>query len=229
MGFPGRGAQAVLPKLAGNRPADVILGVNLGKNKDTPLEAAAGDYRELVRIFAPAADYLALNVSSPNTAGLRRLQARTELEALLTQVAQERMAQHAQLGKRIPVLVKLAPDLSDAELDDALEAIAASGMDGVIAANTTLRRDGLLHPAAGETGGLSGAPLAARSTQMVRHICRRSAGKLPVIAVGGILSAADARQKLDAGAALVQIYTGLVYVGPGLVRQIVSGLQTGSG
>ncbi len=224
LGFPGRGAGFVATRLQGKRPPGLVLGVNLGKNKDTPLEQAAQDYLLLVEKFAPLADYLAINVSSPNTTGLRRLQARHALDDLLAQLEQERRAQEAGLKKRLPLLVKLAPDLTDQELDDALEAIQGNRMDGVIAANTTLSREDLHSPVAGESGGLSGVPLSERSTAMVRQIYQRTGGKLPVIGVGGVMSYADARLKLDAGAILVQLYTGLVYTGPGLVRSILQGL-----
>jgi len=224
MGFPGKGAQFVRKQLAGSRPEDLILGINLGKNKDTPLEEAAGDYLELIKIFAPLGDYLTINVSSPNTVGLRRLQARQELQSLLGELNQERRAQEEQLQSRVPVLVKLAPDLNAAELEDALDVVQQTGMDGVIATNTTTARENLYGAHVNETGGLSGAPLRQSSTQMIRQICRYTDGKLPVIGVGGVMNAEDARQKLDAGALLVQVYTGLVYAGPGLVRQILKEL-----
>jgi dihydroorotate dehydrogenase len=224
MGFPGRGAEFVVRQLQGRRPAGLVLGVNMGKNKDTPLEEAAQDYLSLARLFAPLADYLVVNVSSPNTVGLRRLQARDLLEALLEALAQERQAQVQRLGRPVPVLVKLAPDLEDAELDDALAAIQSSAMDGVIATNTTVRREGLRSPLAGESGGLSGAPLHARSLTMVRQIVERTQGRLPVIGVGGVMGAAEARAMLEAGAALVQVYTGLIYAGPGLVKRILNEL-----
>lgn len=229
MGFPGRGADFVVRQLSRRSSASrsssrTILGVNLGKNKDTPLESAAVDYVSLLKTFAPLADYLAINVSSPNTVGLRRLQGREYLEALLAELDSERKLYQVSLRKTIPLLVKLAPDLSNEELDDALEAIIRTGMDGVIATNTTLGRDGIQSPFADETGGLSGAPLRRLSTQMIAAIHARTGGKLPVIGVGGIQSAADAREKLDAGAVLVQVYTGLVYRGPGLVKEIVNGL-----
>jgi len=224
MGFPGKGADFVRRQLVGPRPAGLILGVNLGKNKDTPLEEAAGDYLELMKIFAPLGDYLAINVSSPNTVGLRRLQARQELESLLNELNRERQAQEARLRHRVPMLVKLAPDLSPEELTDALDVLQQTGMDGVIATNTTIAREGIDGIHALETGGLSGAPLGQRSTQMIRQIYRHTGGNLPVIGVGGVMNAEDARQKLDAGAILVQVYTGLVYAGPGLVKQILKGL-----
>ncbi len=224
MGFPGRGAQFVARQIAGPRPPGLILGVNLGKNWDTPLERAVDDYLSLLHTFAPLADYLAINVSSPNTAGLRRLQGRRALERLLGSLALARQRQVEQLGRPLPLLVKLSPDLSPAELDDALEVLLQTGMDGVIATNTTLQRQGLCSPQAGESGGLSGAPLRDASTQIIRYIHERTQGRLPIVGVGGILSAADAREKLQAGAVLVQVYTGLVYQGPGLVRRILESL-----
>ena len=224
MGFPGQGAEFVRNRLSGPRPPGLILGVNLGKNKDTPLESAVQDYLALLELFAPLADYLAINVSSPNTVGLRSLQARRLLEALLKELSERRQELATSTGRKTPLLVKLAPDLELAELHDALEAILNTGMDGVIASNTTLARDGLHSSLANETGGLSGAPLRQRSTQMICQIYSYTAGKLPIIGVGGVMSAADVREKLEAGASLVQIYTGLVYEGPGLVKRIVRGL-----
>ncbi len=223
MGFPGRGAEYLLKQLQGARPAGLVLGVNIGKNKDTPLEAAAVDYLSLLNSFAACVDYLAVNVSSPNTEGLRRLQARQALQELLEALARPRLDLQAKLRRRIPLLVKIAPDLDDAQLDDALQAIQDTGMDGVIATNTTLSREGLAVRQAAESGGMSGAPLSERSTAMVRKIYQRTGGKLPVIGVGGVMDAAGARQKLDAGASLVQVYTGLIYAGPGLVKSILRG------
>lgn len=229
MGFPGQGADWVARRFEGRPRNGLVLGANLGKNKDTPLEEAARDYLCLLPVFAPLAGYLAINISSPNTAGLRRLQARAELGDLLGQIARERQFQVSRLGRPVPVLVKLAPDLADDELDDALDVLLQTGMDGVIATNTTLSRSEVSGPRAAETGGLSGAPLGSRSTQMVRRIYQRTAGKLPVIGVGGIMDAASAREKLDAGATLVQVYSGMIYAGPGLVQQILKGLaSTGS-
>jgi dihydroorotate dehydrogenase len=222
MGFPGRGAAFVAGQMSSRRPPGLVLGVNLGKNKDTPLEAAAQDYLSLFDTFAPLADYLAVNVSSPNTAGLRRLQARQALDELLSVLAQRRKDWQALSGRKIPILVKLAPDLTGDELEEALSAILGTGMDGVIATNTTLNREGIRSPLANESGGLSGEPLRRRSTQMVREIHQKTGGKLPVIGVGGISCAAHVREKLDAGAVLVQVYTGLVYEGPGLVKKIMS-------
>ena len=224
MGFPGRGAEWVADRLRG-RPRDgVVLGVNIGKQKTTPLEEAVHDYEELIDVFAPLADYLAVNISSPNTPGLRRLQERAFLEELLAALAARRAELQERIGRPVPMLVKLAPDLDDAQLDAALEALLATGMDGVIATNTTLARDGLRSPLAREEGGLSGAALTARAAAMVESIGRRSGGRLPIVAVGGIMSPDDARARLDAGAVLVQLYTGLVYEGPDLVRRVVEAL-----
>lgn len=221
MGFPNRGATFMARRLRGARPDGLVLGVNIGKNLTTSLEHAGEDYLRLVQTFAPLADYLAINVSSPNTPGLRTLQTRGPLEALLRPLDAERRAQSARLGRHMPLLVKLAPDLTSDELDGALDAIQAAHIDGVITSNTTLSRSGLTSPLAGESGGLSGAPARARNTRIVRDVVRRTGGRLTVVASGGIMSADDAREKLDAGAALVQLYTGLIYAGPGLVREVV--------
>lgn len=225
MGFPGRGAEFLRLQLIGQRHPGLVVGVNIGKNKDTPLDQAVVDYIALMKVFAPHSDYLAVNVSSPNTIGLRRLQARDTLFSLLTSLEQERRVQEAALNKKIPVFVKLAPDLTEQELEDALDAIIGTNMSGVIATNTTIARDGLTSDLAGEAGGLSGSPLAHISTQRIRTIYRLTQGKLPIIGVGGIMDTVSARQKLDAGAVLVQLYTGLVYAGPGLVKQILQSIK----
>jgi dihydroorotate dehydrogenase len=202
----------------------LVLGVNIGKNKDTPNEKAHEDYLPLMRAFAPLADYLAVNVSSPNTVGLRELQGREALEGLLSLLVKERAVQSQKLGRHVPVLVKLAPDLSNPELDDALEAITRTEMDGIIATNTTIGRETLNSPVGRETGGLSGAPLTKKSHSIVAEIYRRTGGQIPIVGVGGIMNTADAQAMLDAGASLVQLYTGMIYAGPGLVKEIVEGL-----
>lgn len=212
MGFPNAGVDAV--RIHGD--GATRIGINIGKSKDTPLSEAAEDYCALLRRVYHQADYVALNVSSPNTPELRRLQTRDAIESLLKAVAAVRDS----LQPRVPLLVKIAPDLTWAEVDDILTAVAAAGIDGVIATNTTLERGGVPEPYRHLEGGLSGAPLRARATDLVRYIARRTEGRLPIIGVGGIASAADALEKLDAGACLVQVYTGLVYAGPGLVRAI---------
>jgi len=216
MGFPSRGADHLAGRLEARRARSTggpIVGVNLGKNKATPNERASDDYVALVRRFAPLADYLVVNVSSPNTQGLRDLQERAALEALLREVVRARGA------ARPPLFVKLAPDLDEAALDRAVEAATHARIDGVVATNTTLARDGLRAHAAHEAGGLSGAPLSARATSMVRAIVRRTS--LPIIASGGVMHADDVRAKLDAGASLVQVWTGFVYRGPGVVRHLL--------
>lgn len=224
MGFPGRGTEYVARQLSKltTRPRSVVLGLNLGKNKDTPLENAADDYLMLMRRFVGLADYLAINISSPNTAGLRYLQGREMLESLLSAIAKERETIALGRGGRTPILVKLAPDLSEAELDDAVGVILDQGMDGIIATNTTLGRDGLRSSSREETGGLSGRPLTLLSDQVLAKVVKRIGGKLPVIGVGGIMCPDDAKRKLDLGATLVQVYSGMVYAGPGLVKDIVT-------
>jgi len=224
MGFPGLGEEFVKKEIIKPRPKNLVVGVNIGKNKDTPLESAEQDYLELLRSFAALADYLTINISSPNTVGLRRLQEKQALDHLLSQIVSER-ERLASVKNKPPILVKLAPDLSDGELDEALEAILGNKMDGVIATNTTLSRAGVKSHLASESGGLSGAPLFSRSLEMVGKIFNRTGGKLPVIGVGGIFNATSVQKMLDAGAVLVQLYTGLIYEGPGLVKSILQDLR----
>lgn len=222
MGFNNLGAQHLVKRLSGPRPKNLVLGVNIGKNKTTSLEQAVEDYINLLRTFAPHCDYLAVNVSSPNTPGLRNLQARAALEPLLRALAVEKVDQANKLGKPVPVLVKLAPDLDDESLEDAIGAVVESGMDGIIISNTTISRPPLRSTLSGEEGGLSGAPLSSLSLEMTKKVVALLAGCLPVIASGGVMDAAAAQARLDAGASLVQIYTGLIYEGPGLVKQILN-------
>ena len=217
MGFPSRGADFVSRRLLRYARNDTIVGMNLGKNKDTPLEEAANDYAALMKVFAPLADYLAINVSSPNTVGLRRLQGREMLESLLDRINLERET----WTFKCPVLVKIAPDLSEEELEDAIGVILDKGMDGVIATNTTLAREGLRAKYQDEPGGLSGSPLRVRSEAVLRRVVRRVDGKVPVVSAGGTMSPEDAKRRLALGAGLVQVYTGLIYRGPKLVKEIV--------
>jgi dihydroorotate dehydrogenase len=231
MGFPGKGAEYVARQLRGyklsapgKRPPQVIVGMNIGKNKVTPLEEAAGDYLSLFHTFAPLVDYLAVNVSSPNTPGLRSLQTRQALEGILAPLATARADFAQTQGRHVPVLVKLAPDLADDELDGALEAVLGMGMDGLIQGNTTLQRPGLASDLAGETGGLSGRPLDTIALAALQRTLARLNGRLPVVASGGVMDTTSARARLDAGAVLVQLYTGLIYAGPGLVNEILAGL-----
>jgi len=222
MGFPGKGMDYVSLQLKSLRcrPTSMVIGVNLGKNKDTPLENAASDYIALMRIFSPLADYLTINISSPNTVGLRRLQGQEMLETLLGEIKNER----SNLLPRRPVLVKLAPDLTDDELEDAVSIILQNGMDGIIATNTTLARAGLRSKYQGETGGLSGTPLRSQSEEMLGKIVRYVNGRVPIISAGGIMQPGDVKRRLELGATLVQIYTGLVYQGPGLVKATLRAL-----
>ncbi|MBK7316424.1 quinone-dependent dihydroorotate dehydrogenase [Candidatus Villigracilis affinis] len=198
-----------------------MLGINLGKNKDTSNEEAVFDYVSLVDVFSKYADYLTINISSPNTAGLRELQGRAALENLLSHLHQQRLVSQKLHEKNLPILVKLAPDLSEAELDDAIEAILRTKMDGVIVTNTTLARDGLRSNLRGETGGLSGSPLKGRSEAVLHQTVKRVNGEIPIVSAGGIMTPQDAKRRLDMGAALVQVYTGLIYRGPGLVKEIL--------
>ena len=221
LGFPSRGAEYVVRRLQARRSGDLIVGVNLGKQRETPLENAASDYESLMRRFAPLADYLAVNISSPNTPELRRLQQRERLGPLLERLTRCRASLTEELGRCVPLLVKLSPDLDDSELEGALEAIVSAGVDGVIATNTTISRDGLLSAKRDEVGGLSGAALTERSTRLIRAISRHTSGRLPIVACGGVMDPDSAQEKLDAGATLIQLYTGMIYAGPGLPRQIL--------
>jgi dihydroorotate dehydrogenase len=227
MGFPNAGAEALLRRLRRGRPRGVVIGVNIGKGADTPLERAKEDYLSLMRSFYAYADYLVVNVSSPNTIGLRRLQARRHLQDLLSALVAERANIRSATGRQVPMLVKLAPDLTDAELEEAVGGIAEAGLDGVVATNTTLERTDLKSGRQHGAGGLSGAPLRGRSTQMVRRVYQLTGGQMPIIGVGGIFGPDDAREKLEAGASLVQVFTGLVFQGPGLARDILQALRMG--
>jgi dihydroorotate dehydrogenase len=223
MGFPGEGAAVVARRVAGgDRPYGMVLGINIGKQKTTPLEDAANDYEELIDVFGPVADYLAVNISSPNTPGLRKLQGGRFLNDLLLAVAARRDEVADRIGRRVPILVKLAPDLADDELDQAVDTVNEARLDGVIATNTTLARDLVTgDPRAAEDGGLSGAALSDRSLEVVGRIRKHAGPDLPIIGVGGIMSPSDAGAMLAAGADLVQLYTGFIYEGPGLVRRIL--------
>lgn len=226
MGFPGLGSAHMTENLKKTgtgffkRP-DALIGVNIGRNKDTPNEDAVLDYLALLQIFAPHADYLAINISSPNTPGLRQLQGQKALEALLKQLHVQQKMEANKLRKRLPLLVKLAPDLSEAELNDAVDVILDAYMDGIIVANTTLERQGLMSKHRGESGGLSGSPLRLRSETVLRHVVKRVNERAPIVSVGGIMDAEDAKRRLEVGATLIQLYTGLIYQGPGLVKKIL--------
>ncbi len=224
MGFPNQGVAQLLRRLQ-SRPRDIALGINIGKSAGTPIQEASREYIRLMELVYESADYLAINVSSPNTIGLRELQGRRYLEGLLRDLSNTRERLVAESGENRPVLVKLAPDLDNSELEQALEVIQATGMDGVIVSNTTTARDGLSSASKDETGGMSGLPLSRRSTEMIRQVRSITEGGLAIIGVGGVFGPKEANEKLNAGASLVQVYTGLVYRGPGLVRQILAALS----
>jgi len=219
MGFPSLGAEAVAARLQRHRPPGVVLGVSIGPNAATPPPERIDDYVTLVDRFAPLADYLAVNVSSPNTTGLRTLETAGELRPLLAAVSARRHTWQDRLDRAVPILVKLSPDIGDP--GPVIAAIEGGGADGVIVGNTTTTRPGDV--GAGLEGGLSGRALGDLALERLQKVVAST--RLPVVACGGISSGADAARRMDAGAALVQIYTGLVYEGPGLVRRIVRHLS----
>ena len=194
LGFPSEGAERVAARLRRRRRGDAVVGVNLGKQRDTAVEDAAGDYLALLDVFAPLADYLAVNVSSPNTPGLRQLESGDRLAALAAAVLRRRDELAAASGRRVPVFFKLSPDLAPEDLDAAVDALAAASADGIVATNTTLSREGARSPRAAEAGGLSGALLEPLATERVRRVAARAAGRLPVLGVGGLLRGEDARR-----------------------------------
>jgi len=223
MGFNNAGAAAMAEKLR-RRPGvgrrAVPLGINLGKSKVTALDDAVADYLGSFALLAEHADYIAINVSSPNTPDLRKLQDEERLRELLAAL---QAANHARGDGARPILLKIAPDLSYPQVDSALQAVTDYGLAGVIATNTTIARPGPFAQV-NEAGGLSGRPVRARSTAIVNYIARATAGRLPIIGVGGIDDPDSAAEKLDAGAALVQVYTGMVFAGPGLGRDLARAL-----
>jgi dihydroorotate dehydrogenase len=223
LGFNNAGVEAMVARLASreagkrNGVPHGILGINLGKNKDTA--DAAADYEIGARRLGPLADYVVINVSSPNTPGLRALQGKAPLQELIART--HRASSEACAGKAPPLLLKIAPDLTDQDLEDIAEVALQGELAGLIVTNTTIARPRGLDPRyAAEAGGLSGRPLFAPSTEILRRVYRLTEGKLPLIGVGGISSGADAYAKIRAGATLVQLYSALVYEGPGLVRRI---------
>jgi dihydroorotate dehydrogenase len=224
MGFNNEGIDALLTRIAGRR-FDGILGINIGKNFDTPIEHAVDDYLIGLRKAYPVADYVTVNISSPNTKNLRSLQEPGALDPLLAVLKEEQAALAARHGRHVPLALKIAPDLDEAQLDLIADRLRFHRFEAVIATNTTLSREGVAGLAhADQAGGLSGAPLRSAATGVVRALAQRLEGHVPIIAAGGILSGADAREKIDAGATLVQVYSGLVYRGPGLVREAVAAL-----
>ena len=242
MGFNNPGAETVAQNLRdwknrGLWPAHPV-GINVGKSKITPLNKAAEDYASSFRALRDLADFFVVNVSSPNTPGLRELQDKSALDDILAAISEVQTSDETNATKSRhpspvprpkPILVKIAPDLSFEAMDEILELATSRNIAGIVATNTTITRpqtsDAAVQRIYSEAGGLSGQPLRARSTEIIRHLYRQTHGRLPVIGVGGILSAGDAWEKITAGASLVQLYTGLVFEGPGIARKIVTGLR----
>ncbi len=223
MGFNNDGAANAALRLR-NKKSEIVIGGNIGKNKNTPNESALDDYIKCYHALYEVVDYFAVNVSSPNTPGLRELQDKEPLLKILSGLQQLNLAK----PKPRPMLLKIAPDLTNSQLDDIIEIVKESKIDGVIATNTTITRDGL-HTSSPEVeaigmGGLSGRPVKHRSTEVIRYLKEKSGNAFPVIGVGGIQTAADAHEKLDAGADLIQVYTGFIYEGPGIAKKINKGI-----
>jgi dihydroorotate dehydrogenase len=224
MGFNNVGIQAAVKRLE-KRRCNAVVGVNIGKNFDTPNEHAVQDYLDCLKAAYPVADYIAVNISSPNTKGLRDLQAEESIRELLGALKKEQSILQKDSGKKVPMLVKIAPDLEAPQIEALARVFNELAVDGVIATNTTINRAAIAgHRLENEAGGLSGAPVKARSTQVIQAFRELLHEATPIIGVGGILSGADAQEKLQAGAALVQVYSGLVYRGPGLVRDVLTAL-----
>jgi dihydroorotate dehydrogenase len=224
MGFNNVGIHAAVKRLE-KRLCKAVVGVNIGKNFDTPNEAAVNDYLYCLKVAYPVADYIAVNISSPNTKGLRDLQAEESIRQLLGALKKEQASLQKDTGKKVPMLVKIAPDLEAAQIEALARVFNELAVDGVIATNTTINRAAISgHALEKEAGGLSGAPVKVRSTQVISAFRELLREQTPIIGVGGILSGADAQEKLQAGAALVQVYSGLVYRGPGLVKDILTAI-----
>lgn len=219
MGFNNKGVEHLVAQVK-RRRFDGVLGINIGKNFDTPVENALEDYRLCMQAVYEHADYITVNISSPNTPGLRDLQFGDTLKDLLTGVKREQLALEQQHGRYVPVALKIAPDMDQIAVEQVAEVLLESGLDGVVATNTTISREGVEGSAlASEAGGLSGAPVRDKSTQVIKLLAASLKGKLPIIGVGGILNGDDAAQKIEAGASLVQIYSGFIYRGPQLIAE----------
>jgi dihydroorotate dehydrogenase len=226
MGFNNLGVD-VLADNVGRRKSHCVLGINIGKNADTPIERAADDYLACMDKTYPLADYIAVNISSPNTKNLRQLQGNDALTALLSALKTRQQALADRHGRYVPLAVKIAPDLEDDAIADIARLLAAHGIDAVIAGNTTLSREAIAgHRHAHEAGGLSGQPLRDKATLLIRKLAMELDGTLPIIGVGGIFSGQDAAEKIEAGASLVQLFTGLVYQGPGLIAEAARAVAT---
>lgn len=226
MGFNNKGVDHLVQQVK-HRRYDGVLGINVGKNFDTPVERAFEDYKLAMAKVYPYADYITVNVSSPNTPGLRSLQYGDSLRQLLGEVKAEQARLAQSVGKYVPVAVKIAPDMNAEEVAQVGEALLAAEIDGVIATNTTLSRDGVQGALHGdEAGGLSGAPVREKSTTVVRLLSQQLGEKIPVIGVGGICSGEDALEKIEAGARLVQIYSGFIYRGPELIGEAIDAIES---
>jgi dihydroorotate dehydrogenase len=226
MGFNNGGVDAFVRNVQASRfyqEQRGILGLNIGKNADTPIERATDDYLYCLNKVYPYAAYITVNISSPNTKNLRQLQQASEIDALLSALKRAQSQLADKHGRYVPLVLKIAPDLDDEQIDTIASALLRNHIDGVIATNTTITRDavqGLTH--ANETGGLSGAPVRDLSTRVIRSLHQVLQGEIPIIGVGGILSGTDASEKMAAGASLIQLYTGLIYRGPELVVECAS-------
>ncbi|TAL23115.1 MAG: quinone-dependent dihydroorotate dehydrogenase [Aquabacterium sp.] len=232
LGFNNEGLDAFLAnvKRARFRASGGILGLNIGKNAATPIERAADDYLACLEGVMPHADYVTVNISSPNTKNLRELQSDEALDALLSTLQERRLQVNARLGRSVPMFVKIAPDLDEAQVQVIAATLKKNAIDGVIATNTTIAREAVQGlPHANETGGLSGSPVFEASNRVIRLLRANLGPAFPIIGVGGVVDAATARAKLDAGADLVQIYTGLIYKGPELVRDAALALKARGG
>jgi dihydroorotate dehydrogenase len=226
MGFNNAGAFAALEKLKKRKRFDVIIGGNIGKNKLTPNEEAVNDYTYCLKELYEVVDYFVVNVSSPNTPGLRQLQDKGPL----TEILLELQKLNKNLGKPKPLLLKIAPDLELEQLSDIADLAFTTQLSGIIATNTTIDRSGLLTPKREVeklgAGGISGKPLTKRSTEVIHFLNKETGGKIPIVAAGGVMSGRDALEKLDAGASLVQLYTGFIYKGPGLVKDCIKAFRS---
>lgn len=226
LGFNNQGVDVLVRNVERAKRKSGLLGINIGKNKDTPNEDAVADYMVCLRRVYPLADYVTVNISSPNTAGLRELQEEQALRKLVGSLRDEQEKLSGKHGRRVPMLVKIAPDLSENDIDAAARVLGDLGVDGVIATNTTIAREGVEGARhAQQAGGLSGAPLMGQATTVLRMLRTRLPDAIPLVGVGGILQGADAATKQAAGALLVQTYTGLVYRGPALIAECVDALR----
>lgn len=232
MGFNNGGVQEAVERLKSNKKSKhpVLIGGNIGKNKDTPNDRAVEDYLICFEALFDYVDYFVVNVSSPNTPNLRELQDKEPLTKLLKTLKNKNsdLAKTSSSLKEKPILLKIAPDLTDSQLTDIIDIVSETKIAGVIATNTTISRDGLISDNKKEVGGLSGKPLTQRSTEVIRFLAEKSGHAFPIIGVGGIHSAEDALEKLEAGASLVQLYTGFIYEGPGLIKEINQAILKGN-